>query len=167
VGLAAGAVVADMPASIEAIVALIRDRRDMMLMTEVELHVRPVRVTPGRIEFEPAPGAAPDLAARLAQRLGTWTGQRWGVSVVSDGGQPTLAERRARAETEARAAATTNPLVRAVLEAFPGARVHAVRPLVAAAPATAPDPASSDPGGAAADGVAPALPDDWDPFEDD
>ena len=166
VALAAGAVPADVPATLDAIVALVRERRDMILLTEIETHVRPVRVTPGRIEFEPAPGAAPDLAARLAQRLGAWTGQRWGVSVVSGGGQPSIAERRAREDETARGNAAGNPLVRAVLDAFPGAKVHAVRPLAAVA-AGPPDPSEASPSWEATGGVVSAVSDDWDPFEDD
>ncbi|MCU0909047.1 MAG: DNA polymerase III subunit gamma/tau, partial [Rhodobacteraceae bacterium] len=168
VALAAEAVPADVPATLEAIVALIREKRDMVLLTEVEMHVRPVRVTPGRIEFEPAPGASADLAARLAQRLGLWTGQRWGVSVVAGGGQPSLAARQAEAQAQAHATASANPLVRAVLDAFPGARVHAVRPLAAAL--TAPPTDATGPGSPSAlaeGGVVAAVPDAWDPFEDD
>jgi len=165
VALAAGAVPADVPSTIEAVVELIRERRDLMLLTEVEMYVRPVRVTPGRIEFEPAPGAATDLAARLAQRLGSWTGRRWGVSVVSGGGQPSLAERRSRDDEIARANAAGNPLVRAVLDVFPGARIHAVRPLAASADPAAPAGSGSVP--LTTDGVAEPVPDDWDPFEED
>ena len=73
-------------AQFEDVVALVRARRDVSLLVEIEAGVRLVRYAPGRIEFEPAEAAPPDLAARLAQRLQLWTGARWGVAVVGSGG---------------------------------------------------------------------------------
>ena len=136
------------------VVELIRANRDMQLLVEVEAAVRLVRYQPGRIEFEPAPGAAPDLAQRLGQRLQLWTGNRWGVSVVAGGGAPAIAEARAAAEDSLKSRAEDHPLVQAVLARFPGPRVTAVRSRAdaAAAPET-PEEAT--------------VPDDWDPFEED
>lgn len=139
--------------SFAQIVELIREKRDMKLLYEVETGLRLVRYAPGRIEFEPAPDAAPDLAARLSQRLQGWTGARWGVSVVSTGGAPTIAEERDRDDNAARAAAMANPLVMAVMDAFPGAKITDIR----------------TPEALAAEAAAQALPeveDEWDPFED-
>jgi DNA polymerase-3 subunit gamma/tau len=143
-------------ATFDAVVDLIRQKRDMLLLSEVEAGLRLVRYAPGRIEFEPAPAARPDLAARLGQRLQGWTGARWAISVVSSGGAPTIAETREAGLAELRADAAGNPVVQAILAAFPGARVTDVRGpevLTAAAAETA---------------LAPAEPeiDDWDPFEE-
>lgn len=140
-------------ASFDAVVELIRERRDMKLLYEVENGIRLVRYAPGRIEFEPSPDAAPDLASRLSQRLQGWTGSRWGVSVVSGGGQPTIAEARDAGRREAEAEAMKNPLVQAVLHAFPGAKITEVR--------TADQMAE-----AAAVEALPEVEDEWDPFED-
>jgi DNA polymerase-3 subunit gamma/tau len=153
---AAPALAADRPpvlSRFEDVVDLLRTRREVALLIEVETGLRLVHFAPGRIEFEPAPGAAPDLAARLSQRLQAMTGSRWGVSVVAGGGQPTLAERRARDRTDAEAAALGNPLVQAVLAAFPGARIADIR-----TPATR--------AAAAADEALAPVEDEWDPFED-
>jgi DNA polymerase-3 subunit gamma/tau len=147
------------------VVALIREQRDMRLLYEVEHSLRLAHYAPGRIEFEPGPGAPANLAATLAQRLQGWTGARWGVSVVSEGGGPTIAEDRDATDTAARAAAMDDPVVQAVLAAFPKARITAVLPL--AVPGTdgaAPDGAVPD-GAATDDGEGPG--DDWNPFEDD
>jgi DNA polymerase-3 subunit gamma/tau len=140
-------------ATFDQVVTLIREKRDMKLLYEVESTLRLARYSPGRIEFEPAPGAAPDLAARLGQRLQGWTGARWGVSVVSTGGQPTIAEDRDRGQVAARDEAMENPLVQAVMLAFPGAKITEIRTQEAMA----------------AHAAATALPeveDEWDPFED-
>jgi DNA polymerase-3 subunit gamma/tau len=143
-------------ASFDAVVDLIRAKRDMVLLNEVETGLRLARYAPGRIEFEPAPGARPDLAARLGQRLQGWTGARWGVSVVASGGQPTIAEARNSDLAQARAEAAGNPLVQAILTAFPGAKIAEVRsPEALTAQATA----------AALPQAEPEADDDWDPFE--
>ena len=114
--------------SFEDVLAFIREKRDIALLTEVEAGVRLVHFAPGRIEFEPAEDAAPDLATRLAGRLGQWTGTRWGVSVVSSGGAETVAERRAAEQRSREAEALAHPLVQAVMAAFPGAEIRTVRP---------------------------------------
>ncbi len=140
-------------AAFEDVVALIRARRDVSLLVEVENGVRLARYAPGRIEFEPGEAAPPDLAARLAQRLQLWTGARWGVAVVGSGGAETIAEVRAKEKGDLRARSLEHPMVQAVLAAFPGAEIREVRPadaLAAAAVASAANEEDSD---------------DWDPFD--
>ncbi|MFN7222525.1 MAG: DNA polymerase III subunit gamma/tau [Paracoccaceae bacterium] len=139
--------------SFDAVVELIRERRDMKLLYEVEEGVRLVRYAPGRIEFELSPKAGTDLAARLGQRLQAFTGQRWGVSVVSSGGAPTIAELRDAGRVQAVAEAMQTPMVQAVLAAFPGAKIAEIR--------TAEDLVQ-----AAAVEALPEVEDEWDPFED-
>jgi DNA polymerase-3 subunit gamma/tau len=148
-------------ARFEDVLDLIRARRDARLMVQVETYLRLVHYAPGRIDFEPAPGAPEDLAGELSRRLMDFTGVRWVVSVVSGGGAPSVAERRRAEEGSLRARAEDNPLVAAALAAFPGARVKAVRPLVPDAPPEADPEAASE---------ADAFGDNWepvDPFDED
>jgi len=137
----------------DQVVELIRARRDGKLLIDVETCLRLVSYAPGRIEFEPTDDAPRDLAQRLGQRLQGWTGTRWGISVVADGGGATIAQSR-DAEGEAlRAEARNHPLVQAVLEHFPRASITEIR----------------TPKDLEAEAVADALPevdDEWDPFED-
>ena len=136
------------------VIDLIRANRDAKLLVDVETGLRLVAYQPGRIEFEPAPGAPADLAQRLGQRLQAWTGNRWGVSVVSSGGAPTIDETRNAERDALRAQAQDHPLVQAVLAAFPKARIAEIRSAEAIA----------------AEAGAQALPeveDEWDPFEED
>jgi DNA polymerase-3 subunit gamma/tau len=114
--------------SFDAVVALIREKRDARLMVDAETHMRLVRYSPGRIEFEPTPGAPADLAGELTRKLSQWTGARWVVTVASAGGGATLAEQRAATVSDLRARAELDPLVAAALALFPGARIKAVRP---------------------------------------
>ena len=141
-------------ASFAQVIELIREKRDMRLLVEVEEGVKLAKYAPGRIEFEPAPGAKPDLAARLSQRLQGWTGARWGVSVVSTGGAATLAEERDAAQNAAKAEAMGNPLVQAVMLAFPGAQITEIRTAEAMAASAAIE-------------ALPEVEDEFDPFEDD
>jgi DNA polymerase-3 subunit gamma/tau len=56
---------------------------------------------------------------------------RWVISVSGDLGAPTLKEQAQAAEAEMRRRAAEHPLVKAVLDAFPGAVIDAVRDLKA------------------------------------
>ncbi|RED11177.1 DNA polymerase III subunit gamma/tau [Pontivivens insulae] len=110
----------------EDVVALIRANRDVKLLVEVETYMRLAKYTPGRIEFEPTADAPPHLAQTLTQRLTSWTGARWAVSVVSEGGGQTLAELNARAKDDILAHAKAHTLVQAALAQFPGSEIRAV-----------------------------------------
>jgi DNA polymerase III subunit gamma/tau len=141
------------PQNFGDVVGLIRERRDMKLLYEVETGLRLVHFAPGRIEFEPAAKAPADLAARLGQKLAGWTGTRWGVSVVASGGAATLAEARDAELIRANAEAAQIPLVAAVLAAFPGAKITEIRTQDAMIEQ-------------ARDAALPEVDDAWDPFED-
>ncbi|MFD1883449.1 DNA polymerase III subunit gamma/tau [Paracoccus pacificus] len=155
-----------------SVVALIRRMGDLQLMVAVERFVRLVRYSPGRIEFEPAPGAPADLAQRLAERLRGWTdGARWGVSVTSTGGAPTIAEREAAAKADQMARAKQDPEVQAILTVFPDAAIKIVPRPVPVTPAAAAVEAGSEAAISTHDDTASpvaAIDEDegWDPFED-
>ena len=139
--------------SFDHVVELIRTNRDVKLLVEVESGVQLVSYQPGRIEFCPSESAPKDLAQRLGSRLQTWTGNRWAVSVVADGGAATIAQVRDAAENGLKAQAHEHPMVRAVLAQFPKARITDIRTQAEIA----------------ANAVSEALPeveDEWDPFED-
>ena len=134
------------------VVDLIRANRDVKLLVEVETGVRLVAYQPGRIEFEPAPDAARDLAQRLSQRLQSWTGVRWGVTIGKEGA-PTIAETRDAAKEALREQARQVPLVAAIFDAFPKARIADIR---------TPEEIAK----AAATEALPEVDEEWDPFED-
>jgi len=115
------------------VLALLRAERELRLLAAVENFVGLVAYRPGVIEFHPAPGAPEDLAGRLSETLRRLTGARWSVAVSDAPGAPTIAAARAGAAAAAGAEAAAHPLVRAALDAFPGAEIRAVRPLGAAA----------------------------------
>ncbi|MDO9503406.1 DNA polymerase III subunit gamma/tau [Falsiroseomonas sp.] len=117
---------APMPSSFREIVALASGRKPS-LHAHLRLNVHPVRISPGRIEIRPRPEAPRDLAQQITALMQDATGTRWTVSLVNEGGEPTLAEQGKTAEADRLALAQTHPLVQAVLAAFPGAKIEAVR----------------------------------------
>lgn len=140
--------------SFDHVVELIRANRDMQLLVQVETGLRLAAYRPGRIEFVPTPDAPRDLAQRLGSALQRWTGNRWAVTVVNEGGGETIDEMRNAKENALRAEATAHPMVQAVLTAFPKARITRIR--------TAEDLAAT----AQADALQ-EVEDEWDPFEED
>jgi len=121
------------PRSFAEVVALFDVHREALLRSHLWSHVHLVAFEAGRIEFRPEPAAPRDLANRLGQLLTEWTGQRWVVAVSQGGGEATLAEQAERRDGELRNAVAAHPLVRAVLDTFPGATIAAVRERDAAA----------------------------------
>ncbi len=136
------------------VVDLVRTNRDVKLLVEIEGGVRLVSYRPGRIEFEPAPNAAGDLAQRLGSRLQAWTGVRWAVTVVTKGGAPTIVETRDAKREALAAEARENPLVNAVFAAFPKAKLGFIK---------TPEEISSE----VAHEALAEVEDEWDPFEDE
>ena len=139
-------------ASFEDVVALIRARRDLRLLVDVETHIRLAHYAPGRIEFSPTGNAPADLAQRLGRALQSWTGTRWGVSVVAESDTPTIAEARSARRDDLVGQAMRHPMVQAVLEAFPNitdADLRITEPVT--------EPLPEEP-------VEPA--EDWDPLDD-
>jgi DNA polymerase-3 subunit gamma/tau len=126
------------PRTFEEIVALFEAKREGMLHHHLVESVHLVRCEPGLLEFRPEPSASDNLANRVGQLLGQWTGRRWMVTVSREPGAPTLGEQRRAAELAVKRDAAQLPLVRAVLEAFPGAAIEAVREVRRATGADAP-----------------------------
>lgn len=145
---------------------LIHSRRDLTLLVLVENHIRLIRYNPGRIEFSLTHDAPGDLVQRLSDRLRGWTGgQRWGIVVANEGGQPTIAEVREAERKAAFAHAEALPMVQAVMAAFPSARLVDVRK----APQMTDEHIAHDGDEAShGDGAGPVAPaEEWDPFEDE
>jgi DNA polymerase-3 subunit gamma/tau len=98
-----------------------------VLKVQIENHIHLVRLEPGQIEFRPAVAAPRTLAGDLAQKLKEWTGTRWVVTLAREGGEPTLAEQRKVAREKKLEQVAQAPMVRAVLDRFPGAEIVGVR----------------------------------------
>jgi DNA polymerase-3 subunit gamma/tau len=128
--------------SFRDVVALVGERKEAMLHAHLLHSVHLVRFAPPVIELRPQPEAPRDLASRLAALLSELTGCRWTIALSAAFGEPTIAEQGNAADAARKTAAADHPLVRAILAAFPGARINTVHDKTADAyglPATAPD----------------------------
>ncbi|SHJ58366.1 DNA polymerase-3 subunit gamma/tau [Shimia gijangensis] len=141
-------------ATFDHVIELIRKNRDGKLLMDIEADMRLVSYRPGRIEFVPTATAPSDLAQRLGARLQSWTGNRWAVIIVNEGGTETIVEKRNAARTALEAEALKHPMVQAVKDAFPRAKIIDIKTqqeIVAEAQADA----------------LPEVDEEWDPFEED
>ena len=116
------------PASLDDGIAVTAAKREMVLKAHLETNLHLVHFEPGRIEFRPTDDAPRDLAGTLTKFLNEHTDMRWVVTVSREPGAPTRAEVKAEAAEALNAEAAGHPLVKAVLDTFPGATVTDVRP---------------------------------------
>ena len=114
-------------ATFDEVLALVAERREAVLLTHLERDLRLVRFEPGRIEFNPSAEAPADLANRLSGFLNQATESRWIVSVSAEPGRQTRLEQRATAEQALKSEMADQPLVKAVMETFPGATITNIR----------------------------------------
>ena len=112
--------------SFRDVAAAVAARREPMLHAHLLHSVHVVRFAPPVIELRPQPEAPRDLASKLAALLLDITGTRWTIALSAAPGEPTLAEQGGAADAVRRAAAADHPLVVAIMEAFPGARIETV-----------------------------------------
>lgn len=126
--------------SLGDIAAMADEHREPILGAWLRTEVRPVRVAAGTLEINCVRAPDRKMLALLQERLEEWTGERWMIALTEEAGGPTLDEREKAAQAAADEAALEHPLVRQVLDAFPGARVRAVhRPEPGATPGGAND----------------------------
>jgi DNA polymerase-3 subunit gamma/tau len=118
------------------LVALAADKRDIQMKLALERDVRLVRCEDGKLEIALEPGAAKSLVNDLSRTLQQWTGRPWVVVISREPGQPTLKSVADARKAEFEVGVRADPLVRAVLERFPGAEIVGVRGHGEAAPET-------------------------------
>ena len=106
------------------LVSLAAEKRDVLLKTALETQMRPVTFRERAIEVALVPGADVSIIQTLSARLKLWTGQTWGVSVSRAPAEgPTIRDVREQHKAKADAEAADDPLVKAILERFPGSKV--------------------------------------------
>jgi DNA polymerase-3 subunit gamma/tau len=128
------------PQSFLQVIELFEKNHEALLRAHLFAHVHVVRFETGLIELRPDEAAPRDLPNKLGSFLSQWTGQRWVVSVSGEPGDPTLKEQTEARTQSMKSEAAGDPLVCAVLDAFPGARIESVRETVAPPAEPMPDP---------------------------
>jgi DNA polymerase-3 subunit gamma/tau len=108
------------------IVALAAEKRDIGMKLALERDVRLVHCEDGQLELALLPSAAKTMVHDLQRKLSAWTGKRWIVVVSQEQGGATLREQAEREREEVERGVAADPLVKAVLERFPGSKIVAV-----------------------------------------
>jgi DNA polymerase-3 subunit gamma/tau len=117
---------APMPQTFESAVQMFSAHREALLYNYLLHNVRLVAFEKGRIELNVDAEVPVDFAGRIGKNLTEWTGQRWLVALSHAAGAQTLQKQREAADGQKREAVQSHPLVAAVLEQFPGAKVTKV-----------------------------------------
>jgi DNA polymerase-3 subunit gamma/tau len=111
----------------EEIVAIAADKRDLQMKSALERDMRLVRCEDGRLEIALEPGAQKTVVNELSRKLKMWTGRQWLVSVSNEAGAPTLKSQADARQAELETGVRADPLVKAVLERWPGSEITSVR----------------------------------------
>ncbi|HEX5665520.1 MAG TPA: DNA polymerase III subunit gamma/tau [Hyphomicrobium sp.] len=111
------------------VVELAGERRDARLRAHLEEYVSLVKFdgAAGSIDLFLLPGAPPEIANDLREKLNRWTERRWVIVLSKAAGEPTLGQQKREREAAELAAMKKHPAVSAIFEAFPDAKVAAVR----------------------------------------
>jgi len=110
----------------EELITLATDKRDITMKMALERDVRLVRCEDGQLEIAVEPSAPKTLVHDLQRKLTAWTGKRWIVVVSKEEGAPTLRSQMEARQADIEAGVQSDPLVLAVLNRFPGAKVVGV-----------------------------------------
>jgi len=108
----------DWPALVEQV-----EQVSPLVAATMRLAVRVIELAPGRLVYQLAPGIPGDPSTDMRRALEQATGDRWQVERGEGAAAPSLEEARAAREAADTAALHDDPLVKAVLSAFPGARL--------------------------------------------
>ena len=116
------------PQSFKEVVDLFRDRREMILYSQLQNNVHLVAFENQLMELRLEQEAPRDLVNNVSSFLNEWTGQRWVITVSSEEGEATLGDQARAEDQRLRDEAETDEVVQAVKSAFPGAKVSKVIP---------------------------------------
>ncbi|HEY5167025.1 MAG TPA: DNA polymerase III subunit gamma/tau [Pseudolabrys sp.] len=112
--------------SFEELIALAQDKRDISMKMALERDVRLVRCEDGQLEIAVESSAPKTLVHDLQRKLIAWTGKRWIVVVSKERGAPTVRTQMEALQAEIELGVQSDPLVQAVLNRFPGAKIVGV-----------------------------------------
>jgi DNA polymerase-3 subunit gamma/tau len=112
--------------SFEQLIALVQEKRDITMKMALERDVRLVRCEDGQLDIALEATAPKTLVHDLQRKLTAWTGKRWMVVVSKEQGGATMRAQADERQAELERGVQTDPLVQAVLNRFPGAKVVGV-----------------------------------------
>ena len=112
--------------SFEQLIALAQEKRDISVKMALERDVRLVRCEDGQLEIALEASAPKTFVHDLQRKLTGWTGKRWMVVVSQEQGAATMRAQMDAKQAEIERGVQSDPLVQAVLNRFPGAKIVGV-----------------------------------------
>lgn len=109
------------------VVAYAYKQKEMLFAYNLQNCVSLVSFEQGKIEFYPMEYTPASLASDMAEKLKAWTGKTWLISVVNKQGGKTLLQEAQETKANLRKTMSANPVVSAVIMAFPGAKIDSIR----------------------------------------
>jgi DNA polymerase-3 subunit gamma/tau len=115
------------PTNLSDIVSLAEKNREMELRHWLVSDVHLVSFSFGHIKLREKDRALKPLATKLEERLKSWTGKLWKVTLSEDTGNPTLEEQANEKYKKTLKEAEKEPLIRQVVENFPESEIVALK----------------------------------------
>jgi len=109
--------------SLADMAALAGERREMALQGFLYNNVRLIKFAPGRLELNGGEYANAATIQNLRKFLNEETGETWVIAVSTNKGEPTLKEQLDNDQQALKDQMRDHPLVKSVLDAFPGAAI--------------------------------------------
>jgi DNA polymerase-3 subunit gamma/tau len=119
---------APLPDSFVSLVALFREKTEPRLAHILSDELRLVEYAPGTLVIAHDKRQSRDQLAMIGRCLSQWTGHEWAVTLVTEGGGPTLHEAELAADAARMDTARADPIVQALMTAFPDAELTDVAP---------------------------------------
>ena len=111
----------------EEAVALFAKRKEALIFGHLKEHARLVSFTQGRIEVNLDAGVPADMVSKASRLLSQWTGERWVIAASDAIGGASLSEQQQAEYAQRIEQAKAHPLVKDILEQFPGAEITGIK----------------------------------------
>lgn len=115
------------PQNFAELVALFERHNEASIAFQLNDNVHLESFAQGRLDIRLKKQAPQNLTGRMSELLKKWTGKSWIISLTMAQGDDTLHEQDQENERQLRARLRENPLIRAVLDQFPGAEISDIR----------------------------------------
>ncbi len=115
------------PDSFESFVALFEEHNEASITFQLNHNAHLESFAPGRLDLRLKEQAPNNLTGQMIGLLKQWTGKSWIISLTMAQGEDTLYEQDRENERQLHAHLIKNPLIKAVLDQFPGAKISDVR----------------------------------------
>ncbi|KEC57438.1 DNA polymerase III, subunit gamma and tau [Bartonella rochalimae ATCC BAA-1498] len=113
--------------SLQDIVDLADQHNEIHFKLLIKEFVHPVSFEPQHITLRLAEEAPRSLERDIKKMLYQWTGKHWNITLVNEGGKPTLQEESVAIQKSLFADAQTDPDIAKILNTFPGAKIIDIR----------------------------------------